>query len=138
MDVEGIETMLNMEGDVPAITIKEPSDPSTFIVLAVEQLNNWTWVGFSKNVGNAFCNVSSDVLFNKMYSNLAYVDVSHNMEFLHLNDSNKFENEIIKQLEKKFEPVAPTFETLNLGNGENPRLIKIGSTLNEKERKDLK
>ena len=64
MDVEGIETMLNMEGDVPAITIKEPSDPSTFIVLAVGQLNNWTWVGFSKNVGNEFSNVSSDVLFN--------------------------------------------------------------------------
>ena len=34
--------------------------------------------------------------------------------------------------------MEPTFETLNLGNDENPRLIKIGSTLNEKERKDLK
>ena len=30
------------------------------------------------------------------------------------------------------------FEVLNLGNDENPCLIKIGSTLNEKERKDLK
>ena len=30
------------------------------------------------------------------------------------------------------------FETFNLGSDENPRLIKIGSTLNEKERKDLK
>ena len=30
------------------------------------------------------------------------------------------------------------FEILNLGNDENPCLIKIGSTLNEKERKDLK
>ena len=34
--------------------------------------------------------------------------------------------------------MEPTFETLNLGNDENPRLIKIDSTLNEKERKDLK
>ena len=34
--------------------------------------------------------------------------------------------------------MEPTFETLNLGNAENPHLIKIGSTLNEKERKDLK
>ena len=34
--------------------------------------------------------------------------------------------------------MEPTFETLNLGNDENPRLIKIGSTPNEKERKDLK
>ena len=84
--------------------------------------------------------VSSDVLFNifnKMNSNLAYFDVSHNIEILHLNDSNKLENEINKQLEKKFEPMEPTFETLNLGNDEKPRLIKIGSTLNEKERKDL-
>ena len=31
-----------------------------------------------------------------------------------------------------------TFETLNLGNDENPYLIKIGSTLNKKEIKDLK
>ena len=34
--------------------------------------------------------------------------------------------------------MEPTCETLNLGNNENPRLIKISSTLNEKERKDLK
>ena len=34
--------------------------------------------------------------------------------------------------------MEPTFETLNLGNDENPRLIRIGSTLNEKERKYLK
>ena len=40
-------------------------------------------------------------------------------------------------MEKKFEYMEPTFETLNLGNNENLRLIKISSTLNEKERKDL-
>ena len=34
--------------------------------------------------------------------------------------------------------MEPTFENLNLGNGQNPCLIKIGSTLDEKERKDLK
>ena len=34
--------------------------------------------------------------------------------------------------------MEPTFETLNLGNNENLHLIKIGSTLNEEERKDLK
>ena len=45
---------------------------------------------------------------------------------------------LIKKLEKKIRLMEPTFETLNLGNDENPRLIKIGSTLNEKERKDLK
>ena len=73
-----------------------------------------------------------------MNSNLAYFDVSHIIENLHLNDSNEFKNEINKQLEKKFEPMEPTFETLNLGNDENPHLIKMDSTLNEKERKDLK
>ena len=72
-----------------------------------------------------------------MNSDLAYFVISHNIEILHLNDSNEFENEINKQLEKKIEPMEPTFETLNLGNNENPRLIKIGSTLNEKERKGL-
>ena len=64
--------------------------------------------------------------------------MSRNIEILHLNDSNEFEIEINKKLEKKIEPMKPTFETLNLGNDENPRLIKIGSTLNEQERKDLK
>ena len=66
-----------------------------------------------------------------MNSNLAYFYVSHNIEILHLNDSNEFENEINKQLEKKIELMEPTFETLNLGNDENSRLIKIGSTLNK-------
>ena len=36
-----------------------------------------------------------------MNSNLAYFDVSYNIEILHLNNSNKFENEINKQLERK-------------------------------------
>ena len=87
------------------------------------------------------CNASPNVLFNifnKMNFDLAYFDVSYNIENFHLNYSNEFENEINKQLEKKIEPMEPTFEILNLSNDENPLLIKIGSTLNEKERKDLK
>ena len=72
-----------------------------------------------------------------MNSDLVYFDVSHNIEILPLNDSNEFENEINKQLEKKIEPMELTLETINLGNDENPCLFKIGSTLNEKERKDL-
>ena len=105
------------------------------------QLNNWAWVEFSKSGEKKFCNVSPDVLFNifnKINSNLAYCDISHNIEILHLNDSNEFENEINKQLEKKIEPMEPTFETLNLGNNENQHLIKIGSTLNEEQRKHFK
>ena len=69
-----------------------------------------------------------------MNSDLAYFDVFHNIEILHLNDSNEFENEINKQLEKKIKPMESTLETINLGNDENPHLIKIGSTLNEKEK----
>ena len=72
-----------------------------------------------------------------MNSNLAYFHVYHYIEILHLNDSNEFENEINRHLEKKFDPMESNFETLNLGNNENPRLIKIGLTLDEKERKDL-
>ena len=90
MDAEAIETMLKMEGDMFVITIaiKEPNDLSTFIV--VGQLNNWTSVRFSKSGEKKFCNASPDVLFNifnKMNSDLAYFDVSHNIEILHLNDS---------------------------------------------------
>ena len=91
-------------------------------------------------MGKKFYNASSNVLFNifnKVNSDLAYFDVSHNIEILHLNDSNEFENEVNKQLEKKIEPMEPTLETINLGNNENPCLMKNGSTLNEKERKDL-
>ena len=106
----------------------------------VRQLNNWTWVGFSENVGKKVRNANPNVLFNifnKINFDLAYFDVSYNIEILHLNDFNEFENEINKQLEKKIEPVEPTFETLNLDNDEKQCLIKIGSTLNEKEKKDL-
>ena len=63
--------------------------------------------------------------------------VSHNIEILHLSDSNKFENEINKKMEKKIEHMEPTLGTINLGNDENLRLIKIGSTINEKEKKDI-
>ena len=41
-------------------------------------------------------------------------------------------NEINKQLERKIEPMEPILETINVGNDENSRLIKIGLTLNEK------
>ena len=47
-------------------------------------LNNWTWVGFSKNEGKKFCNASSNVLFNifnKMNSGLTYFDVSIILKF---------------------------------------------------------
>ena len=44
---------------------------------------------------------------------------------------------LINNWEKKIEPMEPNLETINLGNNENPHLIKIGSTLNERERKDL-
>ena len=140
MDAEAMKTMMKTSGDVFAITNEEPSDPSKFIMPIMGPINNWTWVGFSKNIGKKFCNASSYVLFNifnKMNSDLAYFDVSHNIEILHLSDSNEFENEINKQLENKIEPMEPIIETINLGNDENPSLIKIGSTLNEKERKDL-
>ena len=86
-------------------------------------------------MGKEFCNASSNIIFNifdKMNSDLAYFDVSYNIEILHLNDLNEFENEINKQLERKIEPMEPILETINVGNDENPRLIKIGLTLNEK------
>ena len=72
-----------------------------------------------------------------MNFDLAYFNVSHNIGILHINDSNEFENEINKQLEKKIEPMEPILETINLGNDENPCLIKFGLTLNEKGMKDL-
>ena len=42
MDAQAMETMLKMEGDVFTITNKDPSDPYTFIMPIVGQLNNWT------------------------------------------------------------------------------------------------
>ena len=60
-----------------------------------------------------------------MNSDLAYFDVSNNIKILHLNDSNEFKDETNKQLEKKIKPMEPNFETLNLGNDVNPRLIKL-------------
>ena len=65
-----------------SITIEEPSDHSIFIMPANGKLSNWTWVRFSKNTGKKFCNESSNVLsniFNKMNSDLAHFDVSHNI-----------------------------------------------------------
>ena len=99
MDAEAIKTMMKMSGDVFAITDEKPSDPSKLIMPIIRPIKNGNWVGFSKNMGGKFCNASSNVLFNifnKMNSNLAYFNVSHNIEILQLNDSNEFENEINK------------------------------------------
>ena len=74
MDAKAMKTMMKMSGDVFAITNKEPSDPSKFIMPIMGPINNWTWVGFSENKGKNFCNASSNVLFNifnKINSNLA-------------------------------------------------------------------
>ena len=42
MDVEAMKTMMKMSGDVFAITNKEPSDPSKFIMPTTGLINNWT------------------------------------------------------------------------------------------------
>ena len=68
-----------------------------FIMPTNGQISNWTWVGFSNSMRKMSCNASSNVLFNifnKMNFDLAYFDVSYNIEILHLNDSNEFQNEI--------------------------------------------
>ena len=56
-----------------------------FIMPIVEPINNWTWFGFFEDIEKEFCNASSNVLFNifnKMNSDLAYFDMSHNIEIL--------------------------------------------------------
>ena len=45
MDVEAMQTMMKMSGDVFTITNEEPSDPSKFIMPTIGTINNWTWVG---------------------------------------------------------------------------------------------
>ena len=97
IDAEAMGVMLEVQGDMLAITIEEPSDPSTFIMPTSGQLSNWTRVVFYNSMGKVSCNASSNVLFNifnEMNSYLAYFDVSYNIEILHLNDSNEFQNEI--------------------------------------------
>ena len=82
IDAKAMKTMMKTSGEVFVIINEESSDPSKFIMSIVGPINNWTWVGFSENMGKEFCNASSNVLFNifnKMNSDLAYVDVSHNI-----------------------------------------------------------
>ena len=44
MDAEKMKTMMKTSRDVFAITIKEPIDPSKFIMPTMGPINNWTWV----------------------------------------------------------------------------------------------
>ena len=64
-----------------------------------------------------------------MNPDLAYFHVSHNIEILHLNDLNEFENEVNKQLEKKIEPMEPNLETINLSNDKNPCFHRISRSV---------
>ena len=111
MDVEAMKTKIKLSGDVFVITNEDPSNPSKFIMPIMGPINNWTWIGFSKNMGKKFCNASFNVLFNifnKMNFDLAYFDMSHNIEILHLN----YSNEINKQLENKIELMEPILKLL--------------------------
>ena len=54
MDAEAMKTTMKTSGDVFAITNEEPSNPSKFIMPMVAPINNWTWVGFSENIGKNF------------------------------------------------------------------------------------
>ena len=100
MDVEAIRAMLKEEADLLTITIKELSDPFAFIVPSVGRLNNWTWVGFFKSMGNEFCNVSLNVHFN------IFNKMNLKMKLIHKWKRNlKIWNQLLK---------------LSLGNNENP------------------
>ena len=70
----------------------------------VGPINNWTWIGFSENIGKKFFSASSNVLFNifnKMNFNLAYFHVSHNIEILHLNGSMNLKMKLINNWKRK-------------------------------------
>ena len=54
MDIEAIEAMLKMEGDMLTITIMPTNG----------KVSNWTWVRFSNSMGKISCNASSNILFN--------------------------------------------------------------------------
>ena len=76
MDAKAMGAMLKVEGDMLAITIEEPSYPSTFFMPTDGQLTNWACIGFSNSMGKIPYNASSNVIFNifnKMNSNLAYL-----------------------------------------------------------------
>ena len=51
MDAEAMKTMMKISGDVFAITNEEPSNPSKFIMPVMGSINNWIWVGFSREHG---------------------------------------------------------------------------------------
>ena len=54
MNTKAMKTMMKMNGDIFAITDEKPCDPSELIVPIIGPINNWTWVGFSKNMGKNF------------------------------------------------------------------------------------
>ena len=54
MDAKAMKTVMKTSGDMFAITNEESSDTSKFIMPIAGPINNWIWVGFSKNVGKKF------------------------------------------------------------------------------------
>ena len=54
MDAKAMKTVMKTSGDMFAITNEESSDSSKFIMPIAGPINNWIWVGFSKNVGKKF------------------------------------------------------------------------------------
>ena len=86
MDAEAMKTMMKTSRDLFAIT-----NLKSQVILPNSSCLLLGPLIIGLGLGKKFCNTSSNVrfnIFNKMNFDLAYFDVSYNIEILHLNDSN--------------------------------------------------
>ena len=74
---------------------------------------------------------------NEMNSNFGYIDVSSGIKKSTANNSPDNEHDFNKKDENKIEPIENEIVLINLGTFENPKEIKIGSSLSQKEKLDL-
>jgi hypothetical protein len=140
--------MFVQEGDVFHIEEKLEEDPAAMIMPSDGITSIWSFENnFLDVVFNNFESISpfSNYLVNEMNLNFGYIlkelssllHVSFGNEALNTERILNDEHLINEEDEAKIKPIENETIKINLGTLENPKEVKIGSTLSSEEQKEL-
>ena len=139
MDPEAMK-MFVQEGDVFHIEEEFKEDPAVVIVPSDGITSVWSFENnFLDVVFNNFESINpvSNYPVNEMNLNFDYMHVSSGNEALNTERILNDEHLISEEDEAKIKPIENETIKINLGTSENPKEVKIGSTLSSEEQKEL-
>jgi hypothetical protein len=132
--------LFNQDGDVLVLEDEGATEEalSTMITSADGITSSWVFDDPNSIVPNVeLFVVYPFYLINEMNFDFAYFDVTFGIENLTANNSLDNEHDFNKKDGNKIEPVENETILINLGTFENPKEIRISSSLSQEEKQDL-